>query len=252
MKRVLLTAVQWIVSLAVLLALWQWWLVPMIGPVFLAAPNEVLVQLGEWWDDGVLLPATWTTFATATVALLLGGTLGVIAALALYWNPTIRQVLEPAVAALYAMPKIALVPLLFIWFGRGATPGVAFVTLSAFPVLFMSTSTGLRTVDQRTVAALARMRASRRQIATKLLVRHTLGYVAVGFAVAGPFALLGVLVVEMLQGTGGLGGLLARSAGFFDAGGVMAAAVVATVIGLLLNGVTNLVERRFDQGRTNT
>ncbi|MGE3621215.1 MAG: ABC transporter permease [Acidimicrobiia bacterium] len=230
--------VQWCTSLGLFLAVWEWWIAPRFGSVFMAPPSEVWAKLRDWQSDGVLVPAAWETLSEALVGLALGSLVGVAAAVLLYRLPRLNRMLEPLVVALYAMPKIALVPLLFIWLGRDATPRLLFVSLSSFSILFIATATGLRTVDPHQLDMVRRLGASYGQVATKLLVPHSLGFVASGLAIAGPFALVSALVVQMLQGTVGLGELLVTASGYFDAAGVMAATAVATALGLALNQLT--------------
>ena len=244
MKRFLSRVFQWSTSLLMLVAIWQLFFVPRTSRVFLATPGQVVDELRAWWKDGTLVEASSRTMIDALGGLVIGGAGGMVLAVALYFIPRVGRVLEPFVVGVYAMPKIALAPLLFLWLGRGSVSTIVFVAISTGAILMVSTSGGLSTVDGDQLLALRRMGATRVQTAQKLLVPHTLGFIAAGLAIAGPFALLTALVAEMLQSSDGLGGLIVLEAGQFNARGVLAATVLATVLALVLNAFSLALARR--------
>jgi NitT/TauT family transport system permease protein len=101
--------------------------------------------------------------------------------------------------------------------------------------MFVNTVTGLRTVDPDRLRMLLLLGAGRAQVASKLLLPHTMGYVATGLTFAAPFALTIAIGAEMLFGTQeGLGGTLYTRAQMFDAASVLAALGVSTVLASLL------------------
>jgi NitT/TauT family transport system permease protein len=217
-----------------------------VSRVFFASPVSVANRLSTWASSGVLFSAASTTLVQAGVGLLIGGGAGIALALTRAWTPFVERIFEPYVMVLYAMPKIALAPAVILWFGRGSSsvPGIVFVSISVFAILFVSVSAGLRRVDPDQVRALQLMSASRRQIVGKLLLPHASRYVATGIAIAAPFALVAAIVIELLEGTGGLGGQAAQASAIFDATGVLAATVAATVLGLAINAAATLLLRR--------
>lgn len=208
---------------------------------FIPSPADAGRRVYDWYMAGQLGAAVGETLVVFLTGFTVGCVASVALATSLVWTPKLAAIVEPYVMAMYATPKVALLPLLFVWLGRGATVGALFVSLGSFAIVFSSTMTGLRSVDYRQLQVLLLMGASRRQVTRILLLRQSLGYLAAGVTVAGPFALLSTLVVEMLQGTRGIGGLLVQAAGFFDAAGVFAATAVASCLGLLVSGVTSLI-----------
>jgi NitT/TauT family transport system permease protein len=149
----------------------------------------------------------------------------------------VGKVIEPAVVALYAAPKFAIIPLMYIWLGGGLVPRVIFVVIGVFAIIFVNTVSGIRTVDPDLIRAVQLHGASRRQVASKVLIPHAMGYVSTALTFSASYALLIAIAAEMLFGTTeGIGGTLTSASGSFEATSVIAAIVVATVLAALLTG----------------
>jgi NitT/TauT family transport system permease protein len=233
------TLVQWVVCGAIVYAVWRWLLAPHLSPVFFSGPAPVWDELWAWGSNGTMWSITRFTLIESGVGFGIGTALGVTVALAIALLPSVvGQLVEPLVTALYAMPKFVLIPVLFVWMGAGLTPRVVIVAAAVFPIMTIYTITGVRTVDPNRVQALSMLGASRRQIALKLLLPHSLGYVITGITFAAPHAVFLAIGAEILFGTpDGIGGLLNAQAEIFNAPDVLAALVVATALSIVLMAV---------------
>jgi NitT/TauT family transport system permease protein len=246
MKRGLGICIQWVVSLSLVLAAWQWWLAPNTSRVFLRGPEEVWNRLVLWTSDGELVAMVWPTMLETLLGLAFGTALGVLMACFVTLTPRfVGNVIEPAVVALYAAPKFAIVPLMYIWLGGGLLPRLIFVVIGVFAIIFVNTVSGIRAVDPDLVRAVQLEGATRRQVASKVLIRHAMGYVSTGLRFSASYALLIAIAAEMLFGTTeGIGGTLTSASGSLEATSVIAAIVVATVIAALLTGAANALGNR--------
>jgi NitT/TauT family transport system permease protein len=237
------TAVQWAVCAGICYAVWEWLLAPHLSKVFFSAPGPVWDQLWQWGSDGTMWSMTQATLVESGAGFGIGVGLGVTVALAIALLPAVvGKLVEPFVTALYAMPKFVLIPVLFVWMGAGLAPRVVIVAAAVFPIMTIYTITGVRTVDPDRVRTLALFGASRRQVATKLLLPHSLGYVITGITYSAPHAVFLAIGAEILFGTAdGIGGLLNTQAELFNSPEVLAALVVATALSLvLMTGVRQL------------
>jgi NitT/TauT family transport system permease protein len=235
--------VQWAVCGAIVYAVWEWLLAPNVSQVFFSRPGPVWDTLWSWGSNGTMWSITQATLIESGAGFGIGAALGIIVALAIALLPgVVGKLVEPFVAALYAMPKFVLIPVLFVWMGAGLTPRVVVVAAAVFPIMTIYTVTGVRTVDPDRVRALTLFGASRSQVATKLLLPHSLGYVITGVTFAAPHAVFLAIGAEILFGTpDGIGGLLNTQAQIFNAPAVLAALVVATALSLvLMTGVRQL------------
>src|SRR6266853_3353601 len=138
MKRVLGVCVQWAVSLGLVLAAWHWWLAPNTPRVFLRGPGEVGDRLVRWATNGQLLEMVRPTLIEALIGLGIGAGFGILVACLVALTPSlVGKVIEPAVVALYAAPKFAIIPLMYIWLGGGLVPRIIFVVIGVFAIIFV-------------------------------------------------------------------------------------------------------------------
>ncbi len=248
MRHRLAVVAGWVAGIVVVLAAWRYVLVPISNPVFMAPPEDAFGEIQQWWSRGVLWSAVWITLSTTLYGMAVGGIAGVVLALLLGKVPTLRRVSDPLVIGLYAMPKIVLVPLVFLWFGRSVGPRVGFVALGAFAIMYLHTTTGLRSVPEMTKSALRIFGASSWQVDRLLVIPSASSHIAAGVSIAVPFALVTTLVLEVLLGRDGLGGLLAHEAALFNAAGVLAVVLMGTVLGLLGTALGRLAVRATSPG----
>ena len=242
-RRVASVAAQWIFSAAVVYAVWEWLLAPNLSRVFMAPPSAVWDQLTTWAGNGTMFSLSYTTFSEAFVGFVIGSAAGLLFALVIGLSPYLTsKVLEPVVVAIYAMPKFVLVPILYIWLGSDFLPRVLLVTAAVFPLVAIYTLTGIRTVDPDRVTMMRLMGASRAQIASKLLIPHTMRYVVTGLTFSFPHAVTMAIGAEILFGTtSGLGGTLYTDAQQFNAAAVIAALIIATALAAVLTGICRLI-----------
>lgn len=237
---------QWIVSLGLLVLLWQLIAGSTTG-LFVSGPLPALEQTASWFADGVAWHLMATTLSEAFSGFIIGSALGIVIAMIVGLAPAvIGRVLEPGIVAFYAAPKFVLVPILFIWAGSGLVPRVVLVTSAVAPVIATYTLTGIRTVDRDRARMMQGMGASRRQLATKLLLPHTMGYIATGEVYVLPHATFVAVGAEILFGSsGGLGGTIFTQAQLFNSKEVFAALLIATAVSALLSWAVGAVGARM-------
>jgi NitT/TauT family transport system permease protein len=252
-KHIVVVGLQWVTAAVVLYVAWLL-VLPQVSTVFIVSPDRVAERLQMWVTMGTAQTMVTQTLIEALTGLIGGFALGVILALGVGFGPRIvGDVIEPLIVAVYAMPKFVLIPLMFLWWGNGFGSIVGFVVLGVCAIAFISTLTGLRTVDPDLVRAVQLLGASRAQIASKLLLRHAMGHIGTGATFGTSFAILSTIGAEMLFGSsGGLGGTLDRGAELFDASSVLAALLLATSLGAMLVGLVETATRRLSVHDTRT
>ena len=226
------------------------------------------VALGLWWAvtevfgiNTVVLPsppavidgfARYTTYLLdeaghTTVAALLGFALSVVAAVLIgagiaAWRP-FERMFSPLLVAFNAVPKVALAPLMLIWFGYGRAPVLAMAFMVCFFPIVLSTATGLTTTPGD-LAELARsLDASRAQTFARVRLPAALPQMFVGLKVALPLAVIGVVVGEMQYGETGLGMIIVQTSGQGDTATAFAAITLLALISIALYYALVLVER---------
>jgi NitT/TauT family transport system permease protein len=241
-RKVGLRCVQWLASICLLILIWELIALTQNG-LFVSGPLATVKVVGSWLANGTAWQLAEITLAEAFFGFAVGSAVGIFIALVVGLAPSIAgRVLEPGIVALYAAPKFVLVPILFVWIGNGFIPRVVLVVSAVAPVIATYTLTGIRTVDSAQARMMQGLGASRRQMATKLLLPHTMGYIATGEVYVLPHAMFVAVGAEVLFGiSGGLGGTIYTQGELFNAKSVFAALLIATVLSAILSWIVGLV-----------
>lgn len=211
---------------------------------YFSRPSDVVDALQRWAESGVLLNGFLTTMKVTLIGLALGLFFGALVGFILGINKMLSSVLNPFISALYSIPRLALIPLLLLWFGLGMGAKLALVFILVFFLVFYSTYSGVREVDSQLVDVLKVMGASRFQIYRKVVAQSAMVWIIAGLRIAVPYALVGAVTSEMLVGDEGMGYLVLRSASQFYTEGVYASIVVMMAMAMILTLGVTLIERR--------
>ena len=242
-RRRTLAAVAWpLLGLAVAIGLW-WAGTALfsINTVVLPSPPAVIDGFNRYRE--FLVEDAWhTTIATVSGFLLSVG-VGVLLGLAIAaWRP-FERMFSPLLVAFNAVPKVALAPLVLIWFGYGRTPILAMAFMVCFFPIVLSTATGLTSTPADLAELVRSMDASRLQTFARVRLPAALPQIFVGLKVAMPLAVIGVVVGEMQYGESGLGTIIVQTSGQGDTSTAFAAITLLALISIVLYYLLVVVER---------
>lgn len=212
---------------------------------FVSDPLSVARALAALAASGRLWPNLGQTVAEVLIGYLLGGALGVAVALLVGVVPTAQRVLRPFLLAFYAIPKIALAPLIVMWFGLGLAPKVLLAAIFVFFVVFMNVVTGIFSVSPHLVATVRVMGASRTTLLWKVTLPSTIPYLTSGLRIGIPEAMIGAVIGEFMAATRGLGYLVNAAAAQFNTTVTLAAIAALVGVVVLMDGALTLAEARL-------
>jgi len=238
------------ISMVLFLAFWEiavalrW-----VNPLFTSSPSRIVLAGYEMFADGSIfehLEASAHEFVVGYgLAIVLGVPLGIL----MGWYSRLNAVLEPFVSALYATPRIALLPLILIWLGIGIASKIAIVFLGAiFPIL-VNTITGVRTVEADFIKVARSFGANDRQMFLTVVLPSSVPLLLAGLRLGLGHALVGIVVGEMYGATKGLGFLIATAGARFQTDKVMVGIILIASAGVALTELLRLIERRFERWR---
>jgi NitT/TauT family transport system permease protein len=230
-----------------LLACWQFASGRLVDNFFISNPVDVAIRLWDWTISGFIFPHLWVTFYETMAGYILGSLIGMLLGLWLGVARFTSRLLNPFLFAFYALPKIALAPLLVLWFGLGLESKIALSTVIVFFLVFYNTVTGVREVDQDMVDTVRLMKANRRQVLLHVVIPSTMSWVFAGLKISIPYALIGAIVGELIAASEGLGFLVVRMGADFDTTGVFAVLVVIGLLAVALNHVVEMVQFRQER-----
>jgi NitT/TauT family transport system permease protein len=214
-------------------------------PAFvLPAPSQVVVALWRGLSSGLYLRHLTTTVVETLLGFLLGSSLGFFLGTAVAMSRWVEYFLYPYIVMFQSLPKVALAPLILIWFGLGLTSKVVNAALVAFFPLLVNTMVGLRSADEDRVSLMRSLAASEAQIFWMLRLPNALPFVMAGLDVAMIFSLIGAIVAEFVGAQAGLGMLIQSMNFSMDVTGQFSVLLILSVLGLVLNRCIQLLRRR--------
>jgi NitT/TauT family transport system permease protein len=192
---------------------------------------------GFWYHGGV-------TLAEILLGFFIGSGVGLAIGIVVSQMPKLEALLEPYVAALQSVPKVAVAPIIVVWLGFGISSKVMIICLLTFFPVLVTSIAGFRAVDPDRIDLLRSLSATPLQIFRKAKFPSALPYVFAGLNMAAAFSVVGAVVGEFVGAQAGLGVLILQMEAQADTGGSFAVCVVLSLIGILLTGLLRRVQRR--------
>jgi NitT/TauT family transport system permease protein len=209
----------------------------------LPAPSDVFAALWQYrvpiWDNSFV--TLWTTLAGFLLATLFGLALGI----AIGWHRAIYSGIYPVLVGFNSIPKVAVVPVLILWFGLGEIPAVLTAFLISFFPIVVNVATGLATTEPELEDVLRALGASKMDIMRKVGIPRSLPYFFGSLKVAITLAFVGAVVSETVGANKGIGKLMLDAQAAFQVPIVFAGLLVLAVLGILLYAATAIIETRF-------
>lgn len=216
----------------------------MVGGLLIPTFLETVVAIGELVVDPEFWDALLVSNQALTVGFLISVMVGVPLGLAMGRFRTLEAASDPYMNILLVTPMAAVIPLLVMSVGIGLTSRVVLVVLFAIPMIVANARTGVRQVDPVLIEMARTFGASERSIWWRILLPGALPAVMTGIRIGLGRGITGMVVVELLMVSVGLGGLILEFRGFFKSELLYATVVLVVVEALLLISLAGWIERR--------
>lgn len=213
------------------------------GPADVASAFHSMFSSSEIWTD---LRVSGEEFL---YGYLLAAAVGIVFGILIGWYSRVGYMLDPLVNFMYAVPRVALTPLLIIWLGIGLTSKIALVFLVAvFPVL-INTSSGVRNLDPQLLRTARCFGAGDLQIFRTVALPASVPFILSGLRLAVGQSIIGVFVAELVGAQHGIGQLMTNAGDQFQTSTVFVGLIIFAVAGVVFTAVVRAVERHFDAWR---
>jgi len=239
------------IGLIVLIALWVLCVrVLRVPPYIMPAPEAVLHAL---WSGLAINPASakgyylplWSTLSNAATGFAIGTGLGLVLGSLMAESRTVEKLLMPYAFALQSLPKVAIAPLVVIWFGFGDGSKIAIAALLSFFPVLINSFTGLRAVEPEKLDLMRSLSATRFETYRIVKLPNAAPFIFAGLDMAVVYALLGAIVAEFLGAQQGMGVVITQAQAVSDVAGVFAALVILGVLGIGLHSSVRRLEHRI-------
>jgi len=215
-------------------------------PSFLApAPTAVAASLAGGIRTHLYVEHFGVTLYEALAGFLIAAASGIVIGAVIAQFRLVERTLYPYLVALQTMPKIAIAPLIVVWFGFDTSSKVVIAaTVAFFPVL-VNVVVGLKTIDAGKLELMRSLRATRWQTFRLVQFPHALPFVFAGLDVAIVFSVLGAIVGEFVGAQRGLGNLILQFNMTLDIAGVFAVLIMLSLMGVALHLIMQAIQRRI-------
>ena len=234
------------VGIIALLMFWQIGATTGVLPVqYTSSPDLVIRAAARMIADGSLIRDLMVTLTEFTIGMAAAIAIGIPLGLVTGWYKRVQYALDPYLAALYATPSLALLPLLVLWFGIGIKSNVVLVIISAFFPIVMNVVQGVNTVDANLVRMARSFGSGQMRIFREIVLPATVPFIASGLQLGVARGLIGVIVGEMFASNGGLGYLITVTGSAMAIDQMFVAVTIITALGIILLGATRSFERHM-------
>lgn len=241
-RRKLEAALPWLVTIG-MFAAWEAAVhVFGIQPFILPAPSAIAEAMMKWWQP--LLSNSWATLVTTFVGFIMAVGFGLALGVAIGSSVLVYRGLYPLLIAFNSVPKVAVVPVLVIWFGSGFWPAVLTAFLISFFPIVVNVATGIATVEPELRDVLRALGARPIDIITKVGLPRSMPYFFASLKVAITVAFVGSIISETVAANEGIGHLMLVASSRFDVPLVFAGLIVTGIMGVLMYWVAVTIEER--------
>jgi ABC-type nitrate/sulfonate/bicarbonate transport system permease component len=237
-----------VLAVTAFMALWQlsfhyrW-----VTPLFTSSPYNILLAARTLIENGELARHGVSSLKLFVVGMGLSMVIAVPLGVLIGWYRRMNAALDPFVSVLHATPRIAMIPLVLVWFGIGFKSQVIIVVLAAVFPLLINTMAGIRAIDSQLLRVARTYMAGDMAIFRTLALPTALPYIATGFRLALAQGLIGVVVAEYFLGNVGIGALI-TSAGLTLRTDIVFVGVFLTAgLALLLTALVRRIQDYLDR-----
>ncbi len=238
-----ITAAPWLWAIG-LFVLWEGSVQVLDIPVIiLPAPSDIWVAIVKYWSP--IWKNSVQTLYTTVVGFIMAVVGGMALGLAIGWSRSIYAGLYPIMIGFNSIPKVAVVPILVIWFGIGTIPAVLTAFLIAFFPIVVNVATGLATIEPEMEDVLRALGAKKHDIMLKVGIPRAMPYLFGSMKVAITLAFVGSVISESIAANSGLGYMMQLAQSQFNVPLVWAGLVALAVLGIIMYALMAWLEMRM-------
>ncbi|MGB0926224.1 MAG: ABC transporter permease [Pikeienuella sp.] len=216
-----------------------------ISPLTLPRPSDVLATFGELYQSGLL----WKHLAPSLARLAMGATFGVLTGIfvgvAIGLFSYVRAGLSPLIAAIFPIPKIALLPLFVIWFGIDEGSKYALIAFGTFTPTVVATYGAVDNVDRTLIRMGQSFGMPWFSIVRKIVLPGAMPGILSGMRISLAIAIILLVAAEMLGAEHGVGAYILEAGSLYDLERLFAGVVLLSIMGVTVSALIGVIEKRL-------
>jgi len=236
-------------AVLLLFAVWELGAGRLFDIFYFSKPSLIVAHFAKEMVDPGFYNDLWVTGLELVLGYTSGGAAGIALGILLARWRYVARICDPFLLAVNSVPRIAVAPMLIVWFGIGIASKVFLAATLVFFITFFNTLSGIRGVD-KALCDVARVQgASEWQIFTKVMLPHASAWILTGLKMSLPFGLVGVILGEFLVSSEGLGFRLNGYATGYNTTGAIAMILIMMFLMMALTAVADRIDARVMRWR---
>lgn len=223
-----------------------------INPLLFAPPSAVLREFGELLQTGELQAAAMVTVKALFLGYFLAVIVGIPFGIVMGAWTRLGDILQPYLYAIFATPRVVLVPLIVVWFGIGFEARLFLVFFWSMIAISVNTAQGVRHARPDLVEVARSFQATRLQMVRHVLIPGAVPFVVSGLRIGAERAIVGVIIGEMFLQIVGLGGVITKGSQELLPAKMLCAVAVIAVLGTIIVTTLDTIEKRFQDWKDPT
>lgn len=216
-----------------------------ITALTLPKPSDVLATFRELWESGLLFKHLAPSLSRLAVGATIGATVGIGVGVLIGLFSYVRAGLVPLVAAIFPIPKIALLPLFVIWFGIDEASKYALIAFGTFTPTVVATYGAVDNVDRSLIRMGQSFGLSWLSIVRKIVLPGAMPGILSGLRISLAIAIILLVAAEMLGAEYGIGAYILEAGSLYDLERLFAGVVILSLLGVCLSTVIGFIEHRL-------
>ncbi len=216
-----------------------------INTFITSSPKEVIDTIVKLHNTNNLYQHIWTTIYETLLSFSLGTLLGCIIASILWWNKFIAKIVDPFLTILNSLPKVALGPIIIIWFGAGIKSIIIMSLLISVIITIINVNDGFNKTDVNKIRLMQSFKATKQQIFFKLILPFNYKTIVNALKINIGMSLIGVIMGEFLVSKKGIGYLIIYGSQVFNLGLVMTGIVLLAIVSIVMYYSVLYIEKRL-------
>ncbi|MGN0973799.1 MAG: ABC transporter permease [Bacilli bacterium] len=216
-----------------------------VNSFIFSSPKKVIMTIGDLYINNNLLKHIWITVYETIISFGLGTILGIVIASILWWNDYISKIMDPYLTVLNGLPKVALGPIIIIWFGAGIKSIIVMALLISLIITIINVYQGFIKIDTNNINLMKSLGANKKQIFFKLILPGNLNTIISALKVNISMSLIGVIMGEFLVSKEGIGYIIMYGSQIFNLNLVITGTIILCVVATIMYCLITFIEKRL-------
>lgn len=216
-----------------------------IDTFIFSSPKLILKCLINLYKTNNLLPHIWVTIYETIISFSLGTILGIIIASILWWNKNIAKIMDPYLTILNSLPKVALGPIIIIWFGSGIKSIIFMALLISLIITIINVYQGFICINNNKIKLMKSFKANKLQIYFKLILPGSINNILSSIKINISMSLIGVIMGEFLVSKKGIGYLIVYGSQVFNLNLVITGIFILCFVSAIMYYLVSLLENKL-------